>query len=112
MIKAIKNKAQQTLKGLTVLSSIFITIGLCGSYEVDRINGIQLLTQLIIMACITFTAYEALSYVNTLITNTLFDTCKSNKKYDRNKAIVNNKNITEIAWRYISGMVWLSQLRK
>ena len=97
MIKTVNNKVQQTLKGLTVLSSVFVTIGLCGSYETDRINDMQFLTQLVIMACITFTAYAALSYVNTIITNRLFDTYGSNKKYDRNKVIVNNKKITEIA---------------
>ena len=97
MIKTINNKAQQTLNGLTVLSGLFFTIGLCGSYETDRINGMQLLTQLVIMACITFTAYASLSYINTLITNRLFDTYGSNKKYDRNKVIVNNKKFNEIA---------------
>ena len=97
MIKTVNNKAQNTLKGLTVLSGFVFTTGLCGSYETDRINGMQLLTQLITMACITFTTYMTLSYVNTIITNRLFDMYGSNKKYDRNKVIVNNKKFNEIA---------------
>lgn len=112
MIKTVNNKLQHTLKGLTILSGLVFTIGLCGSYETDRINGMQLLTQLIIMACITFTAYVVLSYINTLITNRLFDTYGSNKKYDRNKVMANNKNISEIAWHYILDGIWLRQIKK
>ena len=97
MIKTINSKAQHTLKGLTILSSFIYTIGLVGSYETDRINDIQFTTQLVIMACITFTVYMMLSYINIIIADKLKETQGSPKRHIAKGFKGNNKKTNETA---------------
>lgn len=100
LIKTISSKAQSTLNQLSCLTVFTILIGLAGSYETNRINGIQLTQQLITTACVGFTAYILLSYVNIMIADKL-NQMHSNKNnglyYTEAQIKDNNKNLTEIA---------------
>lgn len=80
MIKnKINNKVQTAINFTTGTATFLLTTGLTGSYELDKLNTIQFITNLLISLIGCFVIWYILTYINHYITSRLIQSAyKSN----------------------------------